>query len=635
VTPRLAYRVHAGETWVALLTRDGQHLITAGADKTVQVRRAKTEVMALQAPTGLVAGTAYSPDGKWLAAGCGDTSIKLYDRKTGRLVRRLTGHTQAVWSVTFSADSSLLASGGGRFQEKGEAGEVKIWDVATGKEKQSLEGMKSIVTGLAFTPDGKTLAGCGWGGGVRLWDVEKGKQRHAFAGFTKGATARGLSMSKDGKTLAVAGFDGTVRLYDPQAAKEIGILKTPEAVAHGVSFSPDGESVVVACNPLGNADAPLWSGKGPGKVVVIDIKTKKEVRRLEWTTGKALAVAFSPDGQTIATGGTLNDGSAVSLWDAKTGKRITDLRGARQFVGSLAFSSDGRFLAAAGGSQAFPDGLVQWEIAVERDRKVLTGHTGLVSCAALSKDGKILATGSADKSIRLWDTTTWKLKSELTGHTGWLRGLSFSPDGKTLASAGDDWTVRLWDVEAGKEKQLLSKYPIGAKAVAFSPDGTLLATGASEDGKPTGTIKVFDTTTWKERPGEWTGQPGLSLAFSPDGRSLATGAPGLPSLRVYDVKSGKRTRIVQPSSSIRHLAFSPDGSTLATGHGTGGRRGDGSIQLWDTTSWREKGFLRGHGSLCLAVTFSRDGRTLTSGSTDGTARVWDLPAASRVMGPRR
>jgi WD40 repeat protein len=280
------------------------------------------------------------------------------------------------------------------------------------------------------------------------------------------------------------------------------------------------------------------------------------------------------------------------------------------------------------------EGVTLWDVNVERSRRTLKGHSGNVTCAALSDDGKTLATGGADKTIRLWDTRTWELKSTLSGHTGLIRCLAFAPKEATLASASDDWTVRLWDLAAGKEKRVLHTYKIGAMAVAYSPDGKLLATASSDQGKPVGEIRVFETGTWKERMGaEWSKRSALSLAFSPDGRWLATGAPGSPSLHVYDVSSGKTAVIVQ-ASSVRYVAFAPDGKTLATGHGTGGLRGNGSIQLWSTGKWVEVGHLQGHESLCLTVAFSRDSQTLSSASTDGTARLWDVSEVPRMRARR-
>jgi WD40 repeat protein len=114
------------------------------------------------------------------------------------------------------------------------------------------------------------------------------------------------------------------------------------------------------------------------------------------------------------------------------------------------------------------------------------------------------------------------------------------------------------------------------------------------------------------------------VAFSPDGRLLATGSPGATAARVWDVTTGRLVRAVAGSASVRHLAFSPDGKTLATAHGQGGARGNGSVQLWDTATWKEKAYLQGHSQLAVVVSFSPDGRLLATASFDGTAKLWPL-----------
>jgi WD40 repeat protein len=125
------------------------------------------------------------------------------------------------------------------------------------------------------------------------------------------------------------------------------------------------------------------------------------------------------------------------------------------------------------------------------------------------------------------------------------------------------------------------------------------------------------------KPPEWSEQAALMVAFSPDGKTLASGGPGgPPSLRIWDLTSGKKITEVAGAISIRYLSFSPDGRTLATGHGGGAQRGDGSLQLWDTTTWKEKLALVGHTRLCKYLAWQRDGRTLVSASIDGTVKVW-------------
>jgi WD40 repeat protein len=143
---------------------------------------------------------------------------------------------------------------------------------------------------------------------------------------------------------------------------------------------------------------------------------------------------------------------------------------------------------------------------------------------------------------------------------------------------------------------------------------------------PGGGVKLWDLAAEWERFGLAVNrESALSVAFSPDGKLLATGSPGAPAVRVWDVATGRLVMAVAGSASVRHLAFSPDGKTLATAHGQGGARGNGSVQLWDAVTWKEKAYLQGHDRLAVGVSFSPDGRLLATASFDGTAKLWPLP----------
>jgi WD40 repeat protein len=175
---------------------------------------------------------------------------------------------------------------------------------------------------------------------------------------------------------------------------------------------------------------------------------------------------------------------------------------------------------------------------------------------------------------------------------------------------------------------VLVRSKLGATGVAFSADGQLIATSAGDDRNVTlpGEIHLWEADTLRERPNfEGVAHSALSVAFSPDGKRLVSGSPGRPALKVWDVTTGKLVTAVQAAISVRHLAFAPDGKTLATGHGGGGQRGNGSVQLWDTATWKERAALQGHQGLCLTVAFDRSGRFVASASTDGTAKLWPVP----------
>jgi serine/threonine protein kinase/Tol biopolymer transport system component len=279
-------------------------------------------------------------------------------------------------------------------------------------------------------------------------------------------------------------------------------------------------------------------------------------------------------------------------------------------VYSVAFSPDGKTLASGSRDQT----IKLWGVSTGKCTTSLTGHTRVVHSVAFSPDGKTLASGSRDQTIKLWDVSTGKCTATLTGHTESVYSVAFSPDGKTLASCSGDQTIKLWGVSTGECTASLTGHTASVRSVTFSPDGKTLASGSGDQ-----TIKLWGVSTG-ECTATLTGHTATvySVAFSPDGKTLASGS-WPPAIKLWEVSTGKNTSTLTGHTKVVHsVAFSPDGKTLAS------CSGDQTIQLWDVSTGKCTATLTGHTESVYSVAFSPDGKTLALASSDSTVRIWDV-----------
>jgi RNA polymerase sigma factor (sigma-70 family) len=590
---------HGGWFTAMAYAPDGKTLATVAHDGTVRLWEAASgralrvlgnerERRIPYAASRWLFCVAFSPDGKWLAAGehVQDQAVgrlHIWNLATGKEERRYLAHPGGVHVVVFRPDSRMLASAGAS------DGKIRLWDPATGKELHVL-GTGQSTNCLAFSPDGKTLASAG-GQVIRLWDARDGTDQKQLRGHRDRITS--IAFHPDSKMLASVDLDRTIRLWSVATGRQPCSWTAPGLI-HSVAFSPDGKFLATG----GSEPMVLWNAA-----------TGKEERRLRHPPGEVAALAFAPDGKTLATATTGE--RCLRLWDMQTGQEHpASAAGHHGSVGFVRFTPDGEALVSAGSEDLE---LFRWKIA--SGEQLWHSHLGRHEFARpvdLAADGKVLAAGTPTGAIRLVDALSGKELGHYLAHKAAVETVAFSPDGKTLASTGHDNTLCIGEVAAPRIQRSL---PLDAVApfVRFSPDSKILATAA-----PNGPIELREADNGRVRT-RVVVQMGqiCSLAYSPDSRRLAAGTT-TGGIEIWDTGSGKRVcTLTGHTGFVFALAFSHDGKTLAAG-------GWMQLRLWETATAQERAHFTELEGDVFAADFAPGDRTVASGNGDGSILLWDL-----------
>ena len=665
-----------------MFSPDGSRILTVSADSAIlRDARSGATIAKLEGQTGKISFATFSSDSSRIvtrsvdSADLWEDSAQLWDGKTGALIAMLKGHPGGVYVAAFSPDDNRVITA------SMEDSTARLWDGKTGASIATLTGRGRGVNIAVFSSDSRRVVTTPWGDTIpQLWDGKTGALIATLEGHS--GEISDAAFSPDDRRIVTAAFeDKAARLWDAETGALIATLDGHGGSVSHAAFSPDGGRVIT----VGASGAWLWHGHTGAAIATLkpysaseasvgdedtvyfssdgsrivraetaqlyDGKTGALIASLEGNTPR-----FNPDGSRIVT--TMEDDNTARLWDGKTGGAVATLSGHGGKVFVEGFSRDGRRLLTIASGTADV-----WDARTGAGIATLAGHLDEVTFAAFSPDGSRVATGSRDKTVRLWDLTRPPVLQSETSSA------AFSVDRSlVVVTAQNDNTAQVWDAKTGAVTAILKGHKGEVSSMAFSPDGSRIVTGSAD-----GTARVWDahtgaaivtlkghdervsqavfssdgkrivTASWDKTARVWDAQTGAAIAvlsghgemlqdaaFSPDGTRVVTASGRLNlsdkakwdskdnSARVWDARTGALIITLKGfAEEVEKAAYSPDGKRILT------VSYENAARLWDAATGILIAPLEGHQDVVYGAAFSADGSRIVTVSKDKTARVWD------------